>query len=121
MDKLAWFRCLAEYTCLMHDRQIVHRDFSAGNLLLKQMPDGTVHPYVIDIGRAWLSSSSLKPRHRLLDLIRICYKLNWQDRQAFINCYESAMGKSLPGLWRLPFHYYDNKQKFKKTLKGKRK
>jgi hypothetical protein len=122
MDKPAWFRCLAQYTCLMHNKQIVHRDLSAGNLLLHQLPDGTVDPYVIDIGRAWLGSgSALKPRHRLLDLIRICYKLNWQDREAFIRCYESALGTSLPGLWRLPFHYYDNKQRFKKTLKGKRK
>ncbi len=122
IDKQAWFKCLAEFTCEMHNRQIVHRDLSAGNLLLRQLEDGTIEPYLIDIGRAWLGAGSgLKSRHRLQDLMRICYKLNWPDRQAFVICYESRMGRSFSGLWTVPFHYYDYKQRFKKALKRKRK
>ncbi|MEH6581943.1 MAG: lipopolysaccharide kinase InaA family protein [Halioglobus sp.] len=119
MDKQAWFRCLAEFTCEMHNKQIVHRDLSAGNLLLRQRDDGTIDPHLIDIGRAWLGNGSgLKQRHRLLDLMRICYKLNWSDRESFVAFYELYMGRSFSRLWKIPFHYYDNKQKFKKKLKG---
>ncbi len=122
MDKTAWFRCLAGFTCQMHDKQIVHRDLSAGNLLLRQREDGSVEPHLIDIGRAWLGNGSgLKPRHRLLDLIRIAYKLDWPDRESFINCYEVRMGRPLPATWRIPFHYYDNKQRLKKGVKARLK
>jgi hypothetical protein len=122
IDKQAWFKCLAEFTCEMHNKQIVHRDLSAGNLLLRQLEDGTVEPYLIDIGRAWLGNGSgLKQRHRLQDLMRIGYKLNWTDRQAFVKCYESHLGRAFSALWKVPFHYYDYKQKFKKAIKPKRK
>lgn len=122
IDKQAWFKCLAEFTCEMHNKQIVHRDLSAGNLLLRQLEDGAVEPYLIDIGRAWLGNGSgLKQRHRLQDLMRICYKLNWTDRRAFVKCYESHMGRAFNPGWTVPFHYYDYKQKFKKSLKRKRK
>ena len=122
VDKNAWFKCLAEFTCDMHNKQIVHRDLSAGNILLTQCENGSIEPYLIDIGRAWLGNGSgLKPRQRLQDLMRICYKLNWTDRQSFVRYYEAYLGKPFPSLWRLPFHYYDNKQKYKKMLKGNRK
>ena len=63
----------------------------------------------------------MRPRHRLLDLIRIAYKLNWLDRQQFIECYEANFGRSLGPLWKVPFHYYDYKQRFKKKLKSVQK
>jgi len=104
----------------MHNRQIGHRDLSSGNLLLHQLSDGSIQPMAIDIGRAWLGrGSGIGQRHRLLDLIRIAYKLNWQDRVSFIEAYESHMGRRLSPLWRIPFHYYDTKQGLKKSLKGK--
>ena len=122
LNKQAWFSCLSEFVCTMHNRQIVHRDLSAGNLLLRQREDGSVEPLVIDIGRVWLGKGSgLKQHHRLQDLIRICYKLDWQDREAFIRRYETFWGRKFSSWWRVPFHYYDNKQKFKKRLKGQRK
>lgn len=121
LNKGAWFKLLAEFTCHMHNCQIVHRDLSAGNLLLQQTGN-TVKPYLIDIGRAWLGNGSgLSHRHRLQDLMRICYKLDWTDREAFVRCYEASRGRHFPSWWRLPFHYYDYKQKFKKTIKGQRK
>ena len=78
----------------------------------------------IDIGRvrAWSGpGSKVQTRHRMLDLIRIAYKLNWNDRQRFIKHYENHLGKSLSALWRVPFWYYDCKQTVKKALKGKRR
>ncbi len=108
----------------MHDMQINHRDLSAGNLLLHEAAGGGIQPMLIDIGRAWIwrgPGSRLSVRRRLSDLMRIAYKLDWDGREQFVASYESAWGKSLPAWWRLPFHYYDNKQAFKKALKGQRK
>jgi serine/threonine protein kinase len=120
LDKPEWFGIIAEFVCEMHNKQIVHRDLSGGNLLLRQLKDGSVEPFLIDIGRAWMGNGSgLKPRHRLQDLMRICYKLGWADREAFIRAYEAHLGKPFSALWRVPFHYYDYKQKFKKGIKGK--
>jgi hypothetical protein len=124
LDKARWFELLAAFVCRMHDMQINHRDLSAGNLLLHEAPDGSIQPMLIDIGRAWIwrgPGSRLSVRRRLADLMRIAYKLDWTDRERFINSYEAAWGKSLPGWWRLPFRYYDNKQSFKKSIKGQRK
>jgi len=122
LDKSGWLKLLSAFVCDMHNRQIVHKDLSAGNLLLAQNPDGSIQPMLIDIGRAWLGSGSgIKQRHRMLDLIRIAYKLNWEDREEFIAAYEAHLGRPLSRLWRIPFHYYDNKQRIKKRLKGKHK
>jgi len=122
LDKAGWFKLLSAFVCDMHNRQIVHKDLSAGNLLLRQNSDGSIQPLLIDIGRAWLGrGSGLKQHHRMLDLIRIAYKLNWADRVDFIAAYEAHLGNRLSPLWRVPFHYYDNKQGLKKWLKGKYK
>ena len=63
----------------------------------------------------------MRQRHRTLDLIRICYKLSWPDRERFVACYEAAQGRAMGPLWRWPFRYYDTKQKLKKSLRGKRR
>ncbi|MEP1593688.1 MAG: hypothetical protein ABJK20_03915, partial [Halieaceae bacterium] len=97
---------------------------SSGNLLIAHNEAGEIVPMVIDIGRAWVwrgPGSRLRERHRLQDLMRIAYKLSWDDRSAFMAAYERHFGRNFSPLWRLPFHYYDNKQRFKKALKGKRK
>ena len=124
LDKAAWFDLLSGFVCHMHNKQVIHRDLSSGNLLLQQREDGTVIAMAIDIGRARIWSgagSKVRTRHRLLDLIRIAYKLNWQDRSQFINHYESHLGKPLSPLWRVSFWYYDSKQTLKKAMKGKRR
>jgi len=123
-DKDFWYVLIAGFVCSMHDKQVVHRDLSAGNLLLRPLTDGDFQPMVIDIGRARIWSgpgSRVRHRHRMLDLIRIAYKLSWPDRYRFIDYYESHLGKALSPLWRLPFVYYDSKQALKKTLKGRKK
>jgi len=124
LDKAAWFDLLSEFVCHMHNKQIVHKDLSAGNLMLQRTAEGDIHPQVIDIGRAWIWSgpgSRIRDRHRLLDLMRIAYKLDWKDRELFIEHYETHLGKALSPLWRVPFYYYDAKQALKKSLKGQRR
>ncbi|MEM1112711.1 MAG: lipopolysaccharide kinase InaA family protein [Pseudomonadota bacterium] len=124
LSKASWFELLSSFVCTMHNRQIVHRDLSSGNLLLREGETGAIEPMLIDIGRAWIwagPGSRVKSRHRLQDLIRICYKLNWQDREDFIKRYQGHGDTQLGSLWRIPFHYYDAKQRVKKSLKRRRK
>ncbi len=124
MTKLAWFQLLSCFVCNMHDKQIVHRDLSAGNLLLHETAPGVFEAMVIDIGRAWIwtgPGSRVGDSRRLVDLIRLCYKLDWRDRALFMECYEAHRGRAFPPYWRLPFIYYDSKQGLKKTLKGKKR
>ncbi|GHD28280.1 lipopolysaccharide kinase InaA family protein [Halioglobus pacificus] len=124
LDKSGWYTLLAGFVCRMHNAQIAHKDLSAGNLLLRQDDAGNIEPMLIDIGRAWVwrgPGSKLTTRQRLADLMRIAYKLNWLDREHFAEAYTLAWKQPLPNWWRIPFHYYDNKQRFKKAIKGKRK
>ncbi len=44
-------RALASFTAHMHDAQILHRDYSPGNILWKQDDDGNYHFAVVDINR----------------------------------------------------------------------
>jgi len=121
LDANAWFMLLSAFVCRMHNMQIVHRDLSAGNLLIKQQDDDSFTPMIIDIGRAWVwqgPGSKISGWKRLQDLIRIAYKLNWQDRKAFIRCYEQSLQGKLPALWWLGFAYYDTKQATKKKIRG---
>jgi hypothetical protein len=92
--------------------------------MLRRTAAGEIEPLVIDIGRAWIwtgPGSRVMDRHRLQDLIRIGYKLDWPDRARFVDCYEAHLGKALSPLWRIPFHYYDLKQGLKKSLRGRRR
>lgn len=123
-DQDFWYDLIAGFVCRMHDKQIVHRDLSAGNLLIRTRPDGRFQPMVIDIGRAWVwpgPGSKVRHRHRMLDLIRIAYKLSWADRSRFVVYYEAHLGRALSPLWRIPFMYYDSKQALKKSLKKRKK
>jgi serine/threonine protein kinase len=121
LDKHQWFDLLTGFICKMHNAGILHRDLSVGNLMLTQAKDGQITPYLIDIGRAKVVKGPLGGRHRILDLMRICYKLDWPDREFFIQCYSKCWGKTFSPFWRLAVRYYDFKQGSKKFLKGKLK
>jgi tRNA A-37 threonylcarbamoyl transferase component Bud32 len=116
-----WFEFLATFICNMHDAGIVHRDLSVGNLMLRQESDGSITPYLIDIGRARIGDNPLPGRKRVLDLMRICYKLSWPNRERLMKCYAQQWGQALPSYWRIMVGYYDVKQGGKKSLKQKLK
>ncbi|APG28765.1 hypothetical protein A7E78_13555 [Syntrophotalea acetylenivorans] len=121
LDKQQWFDLLTGFICNMHNAGILHRDLSVGNLMLTQDDDGKITPYLIDIGRAKVVKNTLGGRQRILDLMRICYKLDWPDRELLIQCYSQHWGRSFSSYWRLAVKYYDIKQGGKKKLKGKLK
>lgn len=124
LDKHQWFDLLNSFILKMHNARILHRDLSVGNLMLRQEEDGGITPYLIDIGRAKVLQRNQRGfggRHRLLDLMRICYKLDWPNRELFIQYYNERWGSTLPRYWRLALSYYDFKQGTKKYVKAKLK
>ena len=112
LSKAEWMTVLAGFVGHMHQRGMVHRDLSAGNLFI-QMREGAPSVYAIDIGRAKMDSgiSVLK------DLQRICFKLSWQDREAFVRAYRAAHPKANVKRWRLACEAYDRKLTTKRALK----
>ncbi len=76
-------------------------------------------PYFIDIGRARVGIKVLDGHQRILDLMRICYKVDWPDRELFIACYCSHWNKKFFPLRRWAVGYYDVKQGGKKSLKAR--
>jgi hypothetical protein len=121
LDKDQWFDLLTGFICKMHEARILHLDLSVGNLMLTQADDGTITPYLIDIGRAKVKKKILDGHQRVLDLMRICYKLDWPDRELFIQSYGRHWGRPFPSYWRWAVKYYDFKQGGKKSLKGQKK
>lgn len=106
---------IAEFTCDMHSSGVLHRDLSSGNLLLVQEGE-SIKPYLIDIGRARVRNH-IKKRQRLIDVMRICYKLPWAGREQLMAYYNARLGMELPR-WRLAVKYYVFKQQSKRFVKG---
>ena len=118
IGKSRWLQQIAEFVAFIHERSIIHRDLSSGNLMMT-LVDGEVVFYLIDIGRAVIGRRrGTRARMRFKDLNRICYKLSWPDREIFIQAYDACSSHSLPRWWRLSLASYDWKQRSKKQLKG---
>jgi hypothetical protein len=99
----------------MHHRGVMFRDLSAGNLLL-DIQDDELMMTLIDTNRARFYLQSLTVRQRLIDLVRVCNKINWADREVFLAYYFSSKGNRLQTWMRLPFYLYDLKVVLKRKL-----
>lgn len=116
------FGAIAGFIRNMHAQRIIHRDLSSGNLMMKISAAGEIEVFVIDIGRASVGvKERLTPRQRFIDLMRICYKLDWDDRELFVAHYARQLDPRAIRGWRLPLFFYEAKQTIKKKIKGKRK
>lgn len=51
---------LAAFAAHMHDHQVLHRDFSPGNVLWEKAPDGVYHFSVVDINRMYFGPVSMQ-------------------------------------------------------------
>ena len=112
--KHAWIETVAQFVAMMHQRGMIHRDLSSGNLLIT-MQAGKPDIQVIDIGRAVFG----KRHGAATDLKRICYKLRWADRETFVDEYKKALPEADTRFWRLSLRSYDAKQTLKRMLKGR--
>jgi len=107
---------LADFICNMHNQGILHRDLSSGNILLTHNDDD-IQLYYIDIGRA-RTMNKLSTRQRLVDLMRICYKLPWSGREELINYYNARLGHNVSIFWPAAVRYYIFKQRSKRFVKS---
>jgi len=115
------FNALAQFTCKMHTRKIIHNDLSGGNLLMIRTQNDQIEVSAIDIGRATvlkLKGQKVTQKMRLIDLCRLCYKLDWPNRKLFMHTYFKEFGKEFDSNWTKPLRNYDWKQKAKRKLKG---
>jgi hypothetical protein len=99
----------------MHARGVLFRDLSGGNVLIKKASQGFDF-VLIDTNRAHFSNYSLPLNQRISDLVRICNKLDWDNRTIFMKLYLAALGKSFNLKLRMPFYLYDFKVNFKRTF-----
>lgn len=116
-------KAVADFSCNMHDEKIIHHDLTGGNLLVTTEND-EINITAIDIGRASINMKKrVTERQRLLDLMRCCYKLNWPNRELFMDYYFDAYGQKFAHRWKTSLSYYDwklrTKKKLKRILKGK--
>lgn len=115
-------KTIAEFVCHMHNRGVLHRDLSPGNILLINTGD-TVAPHAIDIGRA-RTGLSLSTRQRMIDIMRICFILSWPNRNKLINYYNQRLGREVAWWWKIAVRYYifkiESKRELRKVFKKKR-
>lgn len=112
IDKQTWIDAVAGCVAYMHRKRIIHRDLSAGNLLI-QLQDGVPKVSVIDIGRAQLDTIDGAYK----DLQRICFKLDWPDRETFIKSYQLAHPRGQTKHWRRACRAYDLKLTWKRRFR----
>ena len=117
IDHQTLLKLIAIFICDMHNKGILHRDLSSGNLLLVIDDNGNLKPHLIDIGRAKILHK-LTPRQRLIDLMRICYKLPWSRREQLMAFYHQHLGQDTASWWRWAIRYYILKQRSKRFIKG---
>lgn len=120
-SKQAIFQALASYTCNMHNQKIIHNDLSGGNLLMTQTKSNEIEVTAIDIGRATvldLKGTKVTQKMRLIDLCRLCYKLDLPNRKTFMFTYFKEYGQEFDSGWSKPLANYDRKQQTKRKIKG---
>ena len=113
IGKLDWLNCVGKFVASIHQRGVTHTDLSSGNVLFT-LEDDTPTFYAIDIGRARFDDL----HNPFADLVRVCYKLKWEDREIFMQAYLKHYRLKKKHLWRWWCRAYDYKLALKKGLKG---
>lgn len=121
-SKQAVFQALAHYTCNMHNLKVIHNDLSGGNLLMTKTDTNQIKVTAIDIGRATIfktqGDKKITQKMRLIDLCRLCYKLDWPNRKLFMHTYFKEYGQEFDKGWSDPLRNYDRKHQMKRKIKG---
>jgi len=111
------YKQFAQFCQNMHARLIFFRDFSGGNILVKQDAHKQLSFTLIDTAR--LRTVDMPPfpmQHRLADLVRACHKLHKTGRERFMQIYLGLNGKPFGRRARLAFFLYDCKVNLKRTI-----
>lgn len=111
------YKQFAQFCHIMHGRFIFFRDFSGGNILVKQDEHNQLHFSLIDTARLRaLETSPFPMQYRLADLVRACHKLHQAGRERFMQIYLGLNGKQFDRSAKMAFLAYDCKVKLKRTI-----
>jgi len=116
LDKENILKAFAMFTFQLHEKEILHQDYSPGNILIKKEKNA-YHFQIVDINRMEFKTLSLKERlknfsklwindHDLKTVVYLYANLLNEDKEV---CYEMALRYS---------HKLKNKVNMKKRLKG---
>jgi len=109
------YAALAEFLLKMHARGVWFRDLSGGNVLITKS-EGALNFVLIDTNRARFSNYALPMKQRISDLVRICNKLDWPNKNALMAHYMAALKQAFTLRQRFAFYLYDFKVNFKRTF-----
>jgi hypothetical protein len=121
VPKAVLYRELAAFVRHMHLRGVYFRDLSAGNILIGVKDDGMPCFSLIDTTRARFFQRRVSVKLQLSDLKRICHRLTWPERYAFLNEYFETIDSSLRRKIQVVFGLYDFKHWYKQRIKEPRK
>lgn len=101
---------LAQFCNNMHNRLVYFRDLSGGNILVNILANQQLEFSLIDTARLRsFNHPPFKMRYRMADLTRICHKLDWKNRERFMQIYMGLSGKQFEWHHKLHFVSYDFK------------
>lgn len=107
-----------EFTHLLHQKNILHRDYSPGNILLKKQDKQSYTFKIIDVNRMQFKTLSLK--ERLYNFARLM--VDNDTMQILMAHYAKLTGKLESELFKTAISYRDQliqKQKLKNKLRGR--
>lgn len=111
------YKQFAQFCQNMHGHLIFFRDFSGGNILVKQEENKQLSFSLIDTARLrTIDAPPFPMQYRLADLVRACHKLHKAGRERFMQIYLGLNGKKFGLQARLAFFLYDSKVKLKRTI-----
>jgi serine/threonine protein kinase len=110
------FTQLAQYCHTMHSRGIHFRDLSGGNILMSILAKNKLKFSLIDTARLHSFNYASPLTLRVADLTRACHKLDWGQRERFMNIYLGLTGRKFRWQDKLQFHLYDFKVATKRTI-----
>ncbi len=117
VPKVQFYRELAAFIRKMHDRGVFFRDFSSGNILVRKEEGGALCFCLIDTTRAVFFRGPVSQGYQLSDLKRICHRLTWPERLAFLEHCLPDSSAVLALRIRIVFGLYDAKHVFKQRIK----
>jgi hypothetical protein len=111
------YKQFAQFCQNMHGRLVYFRDFSGGNILVKQDQNKQLSFSLIDTARLrTLEAPPFPMQYRMADLVRACHKLHKAGRERFMQIYLGLNGKQFGRQAKLAFFLYDYKVKLKRTI-----
>ncbi len=115
--KDVFYREFAAFTQRMHGRGVFFRDYSSGNILMRVEDDGQPSFSLIDTTRARFFRRPVSLGRRLSDLKRVCHRLTWPERHAFLGHYFTGTDAGHELRIRITFGLYDAKHWYKQRIK----